>query len=109
MTHTKSKNQKFKWNNWLLILAVVALSATPLVLLKDAEFGGADGKAQEAIKEIQPKYEPWFNSLIQISSSEVQSLLFAVQAAAGAGVIGYVIGLYKGRSEQQNRRNENSD
>ncbi|KOP22730.1 cobalt transporter [Hapalosiphon sp. MRB220] len=109
MTHSKSKNPKHKWNNWLLLLAVVALSATPLVVLKDAEFGGADGKAQEAIQEIQPKYEPWFNSLIQISSSEVQSLLFAVQAAAGAGVIGYVIGLYKGRSEQQNHHNENSD
>ncbi|MGJ5673831.1 MAG: energy-coupling factor ABC transporter substrate-binding protein [Nostochopsis sp.] len=109
MTHSKSKSQKHKWNNWLLLLAVVALSATPLVVLKDAEFGGADGKAQEAIKEIQPKYEPWFNSLIQISSPEVQSLLFAVQAAAGAGVIGYVIGLYKGRSEQQNYHNENSD
>ncbi|WP_315790989.1 energy-coupling factor ABC transporter substrate-binding protein [Fischerella sp. JS2] len=109
MNNPKSKIQKPKWNNWLLLLAVVALSATPLMVLKDAEFGGADGKAQEAIKEIQPKYEPWFNSLIQISSSEVQSLLFAVQAAAGAGVIGYVIGLYKGRSEQQNHRNENSD
>jgi cobalt/nickel transport protein len=109
MTNPKSKNQKHKWNNWLLLLAVVALSAAPLVLLKDAEFGGADGKAQEAIKEIQPKYEPWFNSIIQISSSEVQSLLFAVQAAAGAGVIGYVIGLYKGRSEQQKNHHENSD
>ncbi len=104
---TKIKNHK--WNNWLLLLAVVALTVTPLVLLKDAEFGGADGKAQEAIEEIQPQYKPWFNSLIQISSTEVQSLLFAVQAAAGAGVIGYVIGLYKGRSERQNHHNENSD
>ncbi|MCP6759791.1 MAG: energy-coupling factor ABC transporter substrate-binding protein [Fischerella sp. CENA71] len=109
MTHSKSKNKKYTWNNWLLLLAVVALSATPLVVLKDAKFGGADSKAQEAIQEIQPQYEPWFNSLIQISSSEVQSLLFAVQAAAGAGVIGYVIGLYKGRSEKQNHHNENSD
>ncbi|WP_026731153.1 energy-coupling factor ABC transporter substrate-binding protein [Fischerella sp. PCC 9605] len=104
-----TKIQNHKWNNWLLLLAVVALTVTPLVLLKDAEFGGADGKAQEAIEEIQPEYKPWFNSLIQISSTEVQSLLFAVQAAAGAGVIGYVIGLYKGRSERQNHHNENSD
>lgn len=104
-----TKIQNHKWNNWLLLIAVVALTVTPLVLLKDAEFGGADGKAQEAIEEIQPEYKPWFNSLIQISSTEVQSLLFAVQAAAGAGVIGYVIGLYKGRSEQQNHHNENSD
>ncbi|MCX7593464.1 MAG: energy-coupling factor ABC transporter substrate-binding protein [Fischerella sp.] len=104
-----TKIQNHKWNNWLLLLAVVALTVTPLVLLKDAEFGGADGKAQEAIEEIQPEYKPWFNSLIELPSGEVESLLFSVQSAAGAGVIGYVIGLYKGRSERQNHHNENSD
>ncbi len=109
MTNPKSKIQKHRWNNWLLLLAVVALSVIPLMLIQDAEFGGADGQAEEAIKEIQPQYQPWFNSLIELPSGEVESLLFAVQAAAGAGVIGYVIGLYRGRSEQQNHRNENSD
>ncbi|MEA5573942.1 energy-coupling factor ABC transporter substrate-binding protein [Calothrix sp. UHCC 0171] len=92
---------KNKSNNWLLVLAVVALAVAPLILLKNAEFGGADGKAQEAIQEIHPQYKPWFNPIIEIESSEVQSLLFAVQAAMGAGVIGYVIGLYKGRNESK--------
>ncbi|WP_017314555.1 energy-coupling factor ABC transporter substrate-binding protein [Mastigocladopsis repens] len=101
--------QNQKWNNWLLVLAVLVLTVTPLMLRKGAEFGGSDGQAQEEIKKIQPQYEPWFNSLIQLPSKEVESLLFAVQAAAGAGVIGYVIGLYKGRSEQSNKQNENSD
>jgi cobalt/nickel transport protein len=95
---SQSKN---KSNNWLLVFTVIFLAVTPLVILKSAEFGGADGKAQEAIKEIKPEYEPWFNPIIEIKSSEVQSLLFAVQAATGAGVIGYVIGLYKGRSESK--------
>lgn len=45
-----------KWNNWLLVLAVVVLTVAPLVLIKGAEFGGADGQAEEAIKEIQPQY-----------------------------------------------------
>jgi cobalt/nickel transport protein len=101
--------QNQKWNNWLLLLAVVVLTVTPLMLRKGAEFGGADGQAEEEIKKIQPQYEPWFNPLIELPSGEVESLLFSVQAATGAGVIGYVIGLYKGRSEQSKKQNENSD
>jgi cobalt/nickel transport protein len=88
-------------SNWLLVLAVLALAVSPLIFLRDAEFGGADAKAQEAINEIQPEYKPWFKSIFEPASSEIASLLFASQAALGAGVIGYAIGLYKGRSQQQ--------
>jgi cobalt/nickel transport protein len=44
-----------------------------------------------------------------LPGGEVESLLFAVQAAAGAGMIGYVVGLYKGRSELSKNKNENSN
>ncbi len=103
---SQSKNNS---NNWLLVFTVIILAIAPLVILKDAEFGGADGKAQEAIQEIQPEYKPWFNPIIEIKSSEVQSLLFATQAGLGAGFVGYVIGLYKGRREKQQHKNENTD
>lgn len=92
---------KKELSNWLLVLAVLALAAAPLIFVRGAEFGGADGKAQEAINEIQPEYKPWFKSIFEPASGEVASLLFASQAAMGAGVIGYAIGLYKGRSQQQ--------
>lgn len=85
------------WDNWLLILGVVFLAAMPLILVKNSEFGGADGQAEEAIQEVQPEYKPWFEPVVELPGGEVESLLFAVQAAAGAGVIGYVIGLYRGR------------
>jgi cobalt/nickel transport protein len=104
-----TNNKNLKWNNWLLLLAVVLLTVTPLIVKKGSEFGGADGQAEEAIKEIQPQYKPWFNSLIELPGGEVESLLFAVQAAAGAGMIGYVVGLYKGRSELSKNKNENSN
>ncbi len=103
---------KSKWNSWLLVLGVVVLTVSPLIIKPGAEFGGSDGQGQEAIKEIQPEYKPWFSPVFEVSSVEVQSMLFAVQAAAGAGVIGYVIGLYKGRMEgekKQSKYNENSD
>ncbi|ALF53951.1 cobalt transporter [Nostoc piscinale CENA21] len=88
-------------SNWLLVLAVLALAVAPLIFVRGAEFGGADSKAQEAISEIQPEYKPWFKSIFEPASGEIASLLFASQAALGAGVIGYAIGLYKGRSQQQ--------
>ncbi|MGC8452554.1 MAG: energy-coupling factor ABC transporter substrate-binding protein [Cylindrospermopsis raciborskii] len=87
--------------NWLLVVSVVILAATPLMLIRDSEFGGADQQAQKVITEIQPKYKPWFKSLFEPPSREIESLLFALQAALGAGVVGYGIGLYKGRSQPQ--------
>jgi cobalt/nickel transport protein len=101
--------QKTGLSNWLLIVAVVVLAAFPLVIKKGAEFGGSDDKAEKAITEIHPDYKPWFKSLIELPSTEVESLLFATQAAIGAGVVGYVVGLYKGRSEAQKKQNENSN
>lgn len=97
-----------KTNNWLLFLGVIALAVAPLLLVKGGEFGGSDDKAKEAITELHPQYKPWFQPVFELPSSEVASLLFSAQAAVGAGVIGYVIGLYKGRSESQ-QRNENKD
>ncbi len=99
------KQSHKRWNNWLLVLAVVALAVTPLIFLRSAKFGGSDDQAQKAISQVKPGYQPWFQPLFEPPSSEIESFLFALQAALGAGVIGYAIGLYKGRSQQQ-RDNE---
>ncbi|MGI0484253.1 energy-coupling factor ABC transporter substrate-binding protein [Pantanalinema rosaneae CENA516] len=97
--------QPTKYENWLLIIAVLALAVLPLIFVK-GEYGGADGQAEAAIGEIQPGYEPWFKPLYEPPSGEVESLLFASQAALGAGVIGYVIGLYRGSSKRQEQEKE---
>ena len=78
--------------NTILIILVVLLAAIPLWLRPDAEFGGADGEAEEAILELNPDYEPWFEPILEPASGEVESLLFALQAAIGAGVVGFVLG-----------------
>lgn len=78
--------------NWLLVLAVVALAAIP-VLFVQGEFGGSDGLAEQAITESHPDYEPWFTSLYEPPSGEIESGLFALQAAIGAGVLGYYFGV----------------
>ncbi|GGF94323.1 energy-coupling factor ABC transporter substrate-binding protein [Paenibacillus abyssi] len=89
---------KSKVQTILLITIVLLLVILPLVFVS-GDFSGADGKAEQAIVEIAPEYEPWF-SLIGEIPGETESMLFALQAALGAGLIGYVIGLFKGRRDK---------
>ena len=92
--------------NILLFLIVVALVIIPLMMNKGAEFGGADGQAETAITEIDPNYEPWFSSFFDPASGEIESMLFALQAAIGAGIIGYYFGFVKGKrvSSEENTK-----
>lgn len=101
----------------LILLALVALLvAAPLWMVqrpapgpdgKRVEiFAGADDKAKDTISTIAPRYEPWFAPLMEPPSGEIGSLLFALQAALGAGFIGYWLGssvtrakLRRGKSE----------
>ena len=91
-----------RYQNILLMIAVVVLGALPLIMMhkpapapdgKEVEiFAGADDKAKDLIGEINPDYQPWFESLIEPASGEIASMLFALQAAIGAGFIGYYLG-----------------
>jgi cobalt/nickel transport protein len=93
-------NQPPNQHNWRLAIAVILLAVFPLVFVK-GEYTGSDNQGEQAIGEIQPGYEPWVKPLFEPASGEIEGLLFASQAALGSGVIGYVIGLYKGRSQRQ--------
>jgi cobalt/nickel transport protein len=91
------KMSRFSMVNWLLVLGVVVLAAVPMLVIGgDSEFGGADGMAIERIEAADPGYEPWFAPLFE-PSSEIASGLFALQAAIGAGVLGYVFGVVRTR------------
>lgn len=91
-----------RFQNVLLILAVILLGALPLWIVErpvagpDGQevelFAGADDKAKDMISEINPDYQPWFKSVIEPASGEIASMLFALQAALGAGFIGYYLG-----------------
>lgn len=75
----------------LLVLGVVALVALPLVLDGGtSEFAGTDAAAAE-LAEAQGA-QPWFESVFSPSSAEVESKLFALQAALGGGVLGRLRG-----------------
>ncbi|MGW6394126.1 energy-coupling factor ABC transporter substrate-binding protein [Streptomyces sp. NPDC055103] len=104
MSVTVSRNTKI---NALLLLVVAALAVLPLALglgdHKEEPFTGADAEAETAITELQPEYEPWFSPLYEPPSAEIESALFALQAALGAGVLAYYFGVRRGRRQGEAR------
>lgn len=104
-TTKKSSNVKLTVILFLLVLAIII---TPLIAQKGAEFGGADGEAEGVITEMNPEYKPWFSSIIEPASGEVESLLFASQAALGAGIIGYYIGTTRTKKKMREERSNDN-
>ena len=58
---------------------------------------GSDDQGSAAIEATG--YTPWIQPLWTPPSSEVESLLFSIQAGLGAFVIGYFFGYYRGNRE----------
>lgn len=83
--------------NMALILLMIAIIITPLIFMGDSEFEGADDQAEGVIEEIAPDYEPWAEPLWEPPSGEIESLLFSLQVAIGAGTIGYILGVLRER------------
>jgi cobalt/nickel transport system permease protein len=85
---------------WVIatLCATVLLVVAPLVAQRGAEWAGADARATDEVTAIDPGYEQWFDGWWSPPSGEVESFLFALQAAVGAAVIGYVFGSRRRRS-----------
>ncbi|TFV60101.1 energy-coupling factor ABC transporter substrate-binding protein [Mycobacterium sp. PS03-16] len=83
----------------LVLAAAIAVGSLLYGYSRDAgaEFGGADGQAEEVITEIDAGYEPWFSPLVGELPGEVESGLFAIQAGLGGIVLGGAVGWYAGR------------
>ncbi|MCC4771520.1 energy-coupling factor ABC transporter substrate-binding protein [Methanosarcina sp. DH2] len=86
----------------LIVLAIILIFAVQFIYMSsttDAEYGGADGQAEDVINEITGgTYEPNAEPFWEPPSGEIESLLFGLQAAIGAGVIGYFLGYYRAKS-----------
>lgn len=96
--------------NIVLLVLVIILGIIPLFINKGAEFGGADGEAEQTIGQINPDYQPWFEAIWEPPSGEIESMLFALQAAIGTGFIAFFFGYFIGkkRGEEQARSQRTS-
>ncbi len=86
-----------------LAVAVVALLAITFAIGAarssgtEQPFSGADAQATALVEADHPAYEPWVEPFFRPGSAEVESGLFAAQAAIGGLVVGYVVGRLRER------------
>ena len=104
MQNISSKKSSSTKLTVILLLIVLAIIIVPQITLKGAEFGGADGDAESVRPERNPDYEPGFSSFYEPASGEIESLLFASQAALGAGIIGYYIGTTRTKKKMREEK-----
>lgn len=92
-----------KWVSWLLVGAIALIFVGSFLLAPrpasdDQEaFAGSDAVITETLED--QGVEPWFTPIFEPGSGEIESGLFALQAAIGAGLLGYVLGNLRGRAK----------
>ena len=91
----------------IMLLMVAALIIFPLAIYNGKAgsgeiFSGSDSHGTELISS--EGYKPWFNSVWEPPSPEIESLIFSLQAAIGALIIGYFVGYYKGRQKSEREK-----
>ena len=91
----------------ILLALVVVIIVFPLAIYNgkgedQGYFGGSDDQGSQVIEETG--YVPWAHSLWEPPSGEIESLLFATQAAIGAIIIGYILGYWNGQAKERKRK-----
>jgi cobalt/nickel transport protein len=88
--------------NLLLVAGIVGIVVFALILDsgrsgEQERFVGSDSAATAQIEQDNPDYQPWFEPLYAPTSGEIESGLFALQAALGGIVLGYCFGALRTR------------
>lgn len=93
--------------SFILLFLVILISAVPLIIFENAAFSGADGQAENVITEISPAYQPWTSSFFKPASPEIESFLFSLQAAIGAGILGFGFGRLSDKKKEGEKNDSN--
>lgn len=84
----------------LLLLLVVVIAVLPLILNRNAKFGGSDDAGSVMVEEINgSSYEPWFTPVLESMlggelPGEIESLIFCLQTGIGVGVFAFFMGRF---------------
>lgn len=111
--HDTSLTNSKKWVTPLLLVLVVVIFVISMVFGSrhtasgEEGFGGTDDAAAEAAEKAGAK--PWIQPIFEPNSGEVESGLFALQAALGAGIAGFALGRMSGRHKAREEAMKASD
>lgn len=104
-----SKNQML----YIGCFAVIAVLCIGTLAMVDGDFGGSDDSGGSTASDDYG-YEAWTGDILTIITGdpdyelpgETESLLFAVQAAIGAIIIGYFIGFNAANSKSKKSKDD---
>ena len=89
-----------------ILIAIILIFAAQFFYMSStthAEYGGADDKPAGVIDQITGgAYKPIAKPIWTPPSDEIESLLFGLQAATGAIIIGYFLGYYRTKNRFEN-------
>jgi cobalt/nickel transport protein len=88
------------------VLAFIVLFLYTSATMPAAEFAGSDNVGSSQISSLTGVPEEEFRPLIpqwEPPSGEIESALFAIQAAAGGIFLGYIFGFWKGQKKDSQR------
>lgn len=89
-----------KWGVLVGVVILVLLFCIPFYTApKESEFGGTDAAVTELLEEHGA--EPWFEPIAPPAGGEIESGLFAMQAALGSGILCYALGRLSGKRKAE--------
>jgi cobalt/nickel transport protein len=90
----------------IIVLAILLIFTAQFFYMSsttDAEYGGSDDMPEGVIGEITDgNFKPIAEPIWEPPSGEIESLLFGLQAAIGAGSLGYFFGYYRAKKNYEN-------
>jgi cobalt/nickel transport protein len=90
----------------IIVLAILLIFTAQFFYMSsttDAEYGGSDDMPEGVIGEITDgNFKPIAEPIWEPPSGEIESLLFGLQAAIGAGILGYFFGYYRAKKNYEN-------
>ncbi|MCK9323775.1 MAG: energy-coupling factor ABC transporter substrate-binding protein [Candidatus Methanomethylophilaceae archaeon] len=104
------KNYKFVYIAGFAVIALMVVGTLAYGAGNDSEFSGSDDQGGGIISDLDPGYQPWWDGIFGDYElpSEVESFLFALQAAIGAIIIGFFIGMVHSDNKRKKLENLNS-
>ncbi len=108
----RSLTSKSRWALPAALVALVAIFALCFIVgshhsTGEESFAGTDSVAAEAAEANGA--EPWFKPIFEPKSGEIESGLFAIQAAIGSGILFYALGRMSGKKAVCTRKSASSD